>query len=248
MNLLLITADQWRGDCSRSAWPSLPQDPASGRARRRRRAVQAALHPGDALRAGAGVAAHRHVCAEPSLGDQRHAAGRAAFRSRRRSAPRGLPADPVRLHRPERRPARPRSGRPVASDLRGAVPELRGRPLPARGQRRLARPPGAPPRPPPALWPSCSAAALGEPAPYPAEDSETAFLADAFLDLARAAGGRGALVRASELRQAAPAAGGARPLSRALSIRTRCRRRSGRRARRPRRRPIPGSRPSSRSR
>ena len=120
--------------------------------------------------------AHRHVRAEPSLGDQRHAARRAPHRSRRRGAQGGLPADPVRLHRPERRPARPRSGA-----TRGFAP-TRASTRASRSASTCPRttPPGSP------IWSAATAAgrslaelfggALGAPAPYPAEDSETAFL------------------------------------------------------------------------
>ncbi len=149
------------------ARPSLRAHAASRCAGAGRRAVPPPLRPGDALRAVARQPAHRHVRAQPPLGDQRHAARRAPRQPRRPGARGGLPAGAVRLHRHEPRPARAAAGRPAAAHLRGDLSRLRGRALSARGQRRLARSPRAPPRPPAEPRPSCSAARSASRRPTP---------------------------------------------------------------------------------
>ena len=247
MNLLLITADQWRAECLSVARASLPADPASRRARR-----------------GGGVLFRRHFAQATPCGPARASLHTGMYALNHRSVTNGTPLDArhsdlaAEARKAGYRPTLfgytdlsvdPRGrdpARPVASHLRGPLPELRGR----RSTCPRTTPPGSP------TWSAATAArrasaelfggALGEPAPYAAEDSETAFLTDAFLTWLERLAGRCALVRASELHQAASAAGGARTLPRAPSPGRRAAAGAGARASRPRRRRIPGSRPSSR--
>ena len=93
-NVLLITLDQFRGDCLSCGRASDRSDAASRRLAAERRAVRPALQPGLAVRARAGVAVHGHVPVQPPRGRQRHAA---------------RPA--VRQRRPRRAPGRLRAGR-----------------------------------------------------------------------------------------------------------------------------------------
>ena len=133
MNILLITLDQFRGDCLSSAGPPAGPDAEPGRPRRRRRAPRPPLQPGHALRPRPGLPLHGHLPDEQPGGRQRHPARR-PLRQRRPRRPAGrLHADPVRLHRPEHRPPtgrRPR--RPPALRLRGGPARLRGRARPPR--------------------------------------------------------------------------------------------------------------------
>ena len=181
MNVLFVTADQWRGDCLSCLGHPAVRTPNLDRLAADGGAVRAAFRAGHAVRPVAGLAAHRPLCAEPPLDHQRHAFGCAA-QDPGQPGPRGrLRSGPVRLHRHQRRPAHPAGGQPLAAHLRGRGAGLSGRAAAARGGGGLSRPSGRA-----RLWPAdlrrrSMAAASARPAPFRAEDSVTAFLADRFL-------------------------------------------------------------------
>ena len=107
LNVLFITADQWRGDCLERAGHPVVRTPEPRPARRRRRVVPAPLRPGRAVRAEPGVALHRHVPDEPPVGAQRHAARRpphnvALDRPRASATSRRCSATPTRASTPAR--------------------------------------------------------------------------------------------------------------------------------------------------
>ena len=81
-NVLLITCDQWRGDCLSAAGHPVGEDAERRRAGRRRRAVPPALCRRGALLAGARLPLHRPLPDEQSRLPQRHAARRAARQHR----------------------------------------------------------------------------------------------------------------------------------------------------------------------
>ena len=135
VNVLLVTLDQFRGDCLSVAGHPIVRTPNLDRLAAAGRAARAALQPGGAVQSRSRVSLHRHVSAEQPRRRERHAARRALRQSGARGAAGRLRADALRLHRPEHRPARrERTGRPAAVELRGRAARLRRRPR-AHGQR-----------------------------------------------------------------------------------------------------------------
>ena len=100
VNVLLVTLDQFRGDCLSAAGHPLVRTPNLDALAARRCAVAPPLQPGGAVRARSGQPLHGHVPDEPSGRRQRHAARR-PVRQRRARRPAGrLRTGAVRLHRP----------------------------------------------------------------------------------------------------------------------------------------------------
>ena len=125
MNILLITLDQFRGDCLSSAGHPLVQTPnLDALAARRRRASPATTARPRRAAPGSGLPLHGHLPDEQPGGDQRHTARR-PLRQRGPRRPAGrLPPDPVRLHRPGHRPppGRPGPTTPGSSDYEEVLP------------------------------------------------------------------------------------------------------------------------------
>ena len=109
VNVLLITLDQFRGDCLSAAGHPLVRTPHLDALAACRGAVATPLQPGGAVRPGSGQPLHRHVPDEPSGGRQRHAARR-PLRQRSPSRPDG-PATPRRC-----------SATPTSRSIRGSPP------------------------------------------------------------------------------------------------------------------------------
>ena len=150
-------------------------------ARRRRGAVRAAFRAGHAVRPVAGLAAHRPLCAEPPLDHQRHAAWMRATRpwpawSGQAATIRSCSATPTPA--PTRAPCRADS--PWLRTYEGVAPGFRVElrlpeaeeayldHLAERGYGRLT-------------YEEVYGGGFRRPAPFRAEDSVTAFLADRFL-------------------------------------------------------------------
>ena len=114
MNVLFITADQFRGDCLSAAGHPVVRDAEPRPARRGRGVVPAPLRQRGAVRAEPGVALHRHVPVQPPGCDQRLAARR--------------PLHELRAARPARSATSPRcSATPTsASTPAPCPPTIRG--------------------------------------------------------------------------------------------------------------------------
>ena len=186
-NVLLITVDQWRGDCLGAVGHPGRADAEPRPARRRGRAVPPPLRAGGAVRPDPRVAAHRAVPDEPPLGAQRHAARRAVHEPRARGARRRLRPGAVRLHRRVARPAHARARRPApAAPTRACCPGYRAVRRPARaprarGARGCATQGYDVPDDVRAMYEPVSDAP-GAPVAYAAEHTEAAFLTGAVLD------------------------------------------------------------------
>ena len=138
-NVLLITLDQYRGDAVGCAGhpivrtPNLDALAANGVRFANHFAQAAPCAPGRAaLYTGTYQMNNRVVANGTPLDDRFDNVARTGATGR-------LPPDPVRLHRPGRRPAtRHRPRRPTAVGLRGRAPRLRGRPATCRAPRAVA--------------------------------------------------------------------------------------------------------------
>ena len=207
MNVLLVTADQWRGDCLSCLGhpavrtPNLDRLAADGVLFTRHFAQATPCGPSRAsLHTGLYALNHRSITNGTPL-DARHKTLAGLARAGR------LRSGPVRLHRHQRRSAHAAAGQPVARTYEGVAPgfrvELR---LPEAedayldhladrgyGRRSFAEVYGG---------------GFRQPAPFRAEDSVTAFLADRFLGWLDGQGAA-ALVRPCRVPQAAPALRGA---------------------------------------
>ena len=109
MNVLLVTLDQFRGDCLSAAGHPVVRTPNLDRLAGEGVRLAAPLQPGRAVRPGSGVSVHGHLPAQQPCGRQRDPP-RLPLRQR---GPRGAAGrvhpDRVRLRRPgDRSPARPR--------------------------------------------------------------------------------------------------------------------------------------------
>ena len=104
LNVLFVTADQFRGDCLSAAGHPVVRTPEPRPARRRRRLVPPPLRQRGAVRAEPGRPLHRHVPVQPPGGDQRLPARRPLHERRPRGPGARLRTRAVRLHRHRRRP------------------------------------------------------------------------------------------------------------------------------------------------
>ena len=235
LNVLFVTADQWRGDCLGGAGhpvvrtPNLDRLAAGGVSFRRHFAQAAPCGPSRAsLYTGMYLMNHRSVLNGTPL-DARHT--NVALRRPRA----GLRARAVRLHRHERRPAHGRPRRSAPPLLRRGPPGLRPGVRPARRQ------PGALARLdarrrestcPTTGGPSSTTrprAPAGRPSTTPST-RQTVFLTDRLLDFVDDRSTRGhAVVRAPLLSAAAPAVPRARAVRHDVRPRVGSRRRCARR-------------------
>ena len=125
VNVLLITLDQFRGDCLSAAGHPLVRTPNLDRLAGIGGAPRPPLQPGRAVRAGAGEPLHGHVPDEPSRGRQRHAARR-PLRQRRPRRPVG----PATTRCCSATPTRPSTRAWRTAPMTRAV-DVRGRSCPA---------------------------------------------------------------------------------------------------------------------
>ena len=211
VNVLFITADQWRGDCLGAAAHPVVRTPNLDRLAAGGRVVPPPLRAGRALRAEPGVALHRHVPDEPPVGPQRHAARRPPRQRRARRPPARLRAGAVRLHRHQHRPPHRRARRPPPAPVRRRAPGLRSRcatsprARPRRGSTGCATTASTSPTSGARSSTSPRRAPAGARSTRP-KHSQTAFLTDRFLEWAdEPRGGDAAVVRARLVPAAAPA-------------------------------------------
>ncbi len=246
MNVLFVTADQWRGDCLSCLGhpavrtPNLDRLAADGVLFERHFAQATPCGPSRAsLHTGLYALNHRSITNGTPL-DARHKTLASLVRGRR------LRSGPVRLHRHQRRPAHPARGQPLAAHLRGRGARVSRRAAPARGGGGLSRSPGRA-----WLWPPDLRRGLRwrlpAAGPVPCGGQRHGIPGRPFPRLAGSAGQR-AVVRACLVPQAAPAVRGAGALVLGGSAGRRAAARSGLPRRKPKAPCTRGSRPIWRSR
>ncbi len=179
MNVLLVTLDQFRGDCLSAAGHPVVRTPHLDRLAGE--GVRLARHYSQAapVRPGSGLPLHRHLPAQQPGGGQRHPA-RLPLRQRGPGGPPGrLRPDRLRLRRPgDRSPHRHGARRPPAVDLPGIPARLRRGPRPSRRAGRLAWRGSASSA---TTSPPTGTAALATEPDRPAEHGVSAFLSDAVI-------------------------------------------------------------------